>query len=126
MAKDKTGYNMADMRAVNTQTLPDNYELPNINRVVDKISGCKLYSTFDLSQSFHQVNYDQKSRKVTALSCNDKRYWYKKMVMGHCNSAQQFSRCMAMLLADVPFDQLVAFLDDLLLASDDVESHLFG
>ena len=116
---------VADMRAVNTQTLPDNYELPNINRVVDKIGGCKLYSTFDLSQSFHQVNYDQKSRKVTAFSCNDKRYWYKKMVMGHCNSAQQFSRCMAMLLADVPFDQLVAFLDDLLLASDDVESHLF-
>ena len=39
-------------------------------------------------------------------------------------TAQQFSRCMAKLMASVPFDQLVAFLDDLLLASDDVQTHL--
>ena len=115
---------VADMRGLNTQCLPDNFQLPNINYVADKVGGNTWYSTFDLSQSFHQVNYDEKSRPLTAFTCSGRRFWYKKMVMGHRNSAQQFSRCMAKLLANVPFDQLVAFLDDLLLASDDVTTHL--
>ena len=115
---------VADMRGLNTMTLPDKYELPNINHVVDKIGLCKYFSVFDMSQSFHQVRYDAKSSPYTAFSVENKRYWFLRMVMGHRNSSAQFSRLMDRLLSTVEIRELIYFLDDILLASADVSSHL--
>ncbi len=44
--------------------------------------------------------------------------------MGHKTSGAQFSRCMSKMMANLPFEELIFFLDDLLLGSDDVDSHL--
>ena len=115
---------VADFRALNGQCLPDKYTIPNINHVADRIGGAKYYSTFDLSKSFFQVNYDEKSSKLTAFTANDRRYIFKRMVMGHLSSSQQFSRMVDCLLESIPLDQICYFLDDLMLASLDVTSHL--
>lgn len=115
---------VADFRALNSQCLPDQYQLPNINHVVDRIGGAKWYSTFDLSKSFYQVDYKDNSRMLTAFTANNKRYIFKKMVMGHMTSSSQFAKMMDRLLANIPLDQLCYFLDDLCLASNDVTAHL--
>jgi hypothetical protein len=115
---------VADMRCLNTVTTPDKYELPNINHVVDKIGLCKYFSVFDMSQSFHQVSYEPSVRPYTAFSVENKRYWFRRMVMGHRNSSAQFSRLMDRLLSTVPIHELIYFLDDILLASTDVTSHI--
>ncbi len=115
---------VGDFRAVNTQSMPDNYQLPNINHLTDRIGGCKYYSSADLSKSFYQVSYNQKSRPITAFTCNNKRYWFKRMVMGHCTSSAQFTRMMDKLLATMPMDQICYFLDDLLIGSDDITTHI--
>ena len=115
---------VADMRSVNQQCLPDSFELPNVNFVTDKLGGRKLYSTCDLSQSFHQVSYEKDSWPITAFSCNGKRYWYKRMIMGHKASGSHFSRMMCKLLNGIPVEHLCYFLDDLMLASDDFDSHM--
>ena len=99
----------------------------SIGHVVDKIAGnCTgVYSTFDCSQSFHQIKYSKNSRHITAFTTSDgKRMWFKKLIMGHKTSGAQFSRCMAKILSSSPFEQLVYFLDDLLLSSDTVAEHL--
>ena len=44
--------------------------------------------------------------------------------MGHKNSSSIFSRVMAKLLATVPIEQLIFFIDDLFLSSKTVGSHL--
>ena len=115
---------VADFRALNSQCLPDQYQLPNINHVVDRIGGSKWYSTFDLSKSFYQVKYDDKSKFLTAFTANNKRYIFNRMVMGHLTSSSQFARMMDRLLANIPLDQLCYFLDDLCLASNSIKSHL--
>ena len=115
---------VADLRGLNSVTAPDKYELPNINHVVDKIGLCKHFSVFDMSQSFHQVRYEHQSRPYTAFTVENKRYWFLRMVMGHRNSSAQFSRLMDRLLSTVPIRELIYFLDDILLASADVASHL--
>ena len=116
---------VADMRAVNSQCLPDSYELPNVNNVMEAVAGCSLYSTFDLSQSFHQLKYSERSKPITAFTAfNGIRYWFARMIMGHRNSSAIFTRMMNKLLANVPVEHLVYFLDDLLLASHDVTTHL--
>ena len=115
---------VADFRALNSQCLPDQYQLPNINHVVDRIGGSKWYSTFDLSKSFYQVKYDDQSRLLTAFTANNKRYIFNRMVMGHLTSSSQFARMMDRLLNNIPLDQLCYFLDDLCLASNSIKSHL--
>ena len=115
---------VADFRSLNSQCLPDTYILPNINTVTDKMAGAKLFSTFDLSKSFYQVDYDAESVGLTAFTANGKRYVFKKMVMGHLSSSSQFARMVDRLLETMPLDQLAYFLDDLMLASMDVTSHL--
>ena len=115
---------VADFRCLNAQCLPDTYQLPNINHVADRIGGAKWYSTFDLSKSFFQLEYDEKSKPLTSFSVNGKWYMFQRMVMGHCNSSSQFARMMDNLLENIPLDQLCYFLDDLCLASSDIPSHL--
>ena len=116
---------VCDMRGVNVQCLPDSYQMPLIGHVVDKVAGNKWYSTFDCSQSFHQIRYNKESRHITAFTtANGSRYWFRKMIMGHKNSGAQFSRIMSKIMTNLPFEQLVFFLDDLLLASETVSSHL--
>ena len=115
---------VADFRALNAQCLPDPYLLPHINHVVDKLGGAEWYSTFDLCKSFFQVNYDAESSKLTAFTANNKRYIFKKLVMGHMTSSSQFAKMMDRLLSNLPLDQICYFLDDLCLASCDVKTHL--
>lgn len=115
---------VADFRALNSECLPDQYQLPNINHVVDSIGGAKWYSTFDLSKSFFQVSYNSRSKGLTAFTANGKRYIFNKMVMGHLTSSSQFARMMDRLLANIPLDQLCYFLDDLCLASNCIRTHL--
>ena len=116
---------VVDMRSVNLQCLPDNYQMPLIGHVVDKVGGHKWFSTFDCSQSFHQIKYNEASKPITAFTtANGSRYWFKRLIMGHKTSGAQFSRCMAKIMMNLPFEQLIFFLDDLLLASNCVDSHL--
>ena len=115
---------VADFRALNSQCLPDRYSLPNINTVTDRMAGARLFSTFDLSKSFYQVDYDEQSIPLTAFTANGKRYVFKKLVMGHLSSSSQFARMVDCLVDTIPLDQLAYFLDDLMVASMDVESHL--
>lgn len=115
---------VVDMRAVNSQCLPDSYELSNVNHVLDKVGKCRYWSTLDFSQSFHQVEYHESSKPITAFMYKSQRYMFTRMVMGHCNSSSNFARMMDKLLLTVPIDTLVYFLDDLLLASSSIEEHL--
>lgn len=115
---------VADFRALNNQCLPDTYCLPNINTVTDNLAGSKFFSTFDLSKSFYQVDYDSESVGLTAFTANGKKYVFKKLVMGHLSSSSQFSRMVDQLLKTIPVHELAYFLDDLMIASNDVQSHL--
>ena len=115
---------VADFRALNSQCLPDTYMLPRINTVTDQMAGAKWFSTFDLSKSFYQVGYDEESVNLTAFTANHRRYVFNRMVMGHVSFSSQFARMIDQLLANIPLDQLAYFLDDLMLASEDRETHL--
>ena len=115
---------VSDLRGVNKQCIPDKWDLPNLNYVLDGIGGDSVFSTFDMAASFHQVPYDQESKTVTAFSYKGKRYNFARMIMGHCDSSATFSKMMHRLLAFTNIQHLIYFLDDLLIGSSDVASHI--
>jgi len=114
---------VADLRGVNMESVEDRFELPNLNHVLDTIGGDTIFSTCDMSSSFHQVPYDEASKEITAFTNNGKRYQFARMVMGHCSSSSSFTRMMYKLLTNVPITHLLYFVDDLLIGSRDVETH---
>ena len=113
-----------DMRQLNTQCLPDNYELPKINTIMDKMSECNYLTSFDFTKGFNQIKLDKESRPLTAFSYDGERYQWARLVMGQTSSSSQFARCMAQLFEKVPFQALICFLDDVLIGSMTPEEHL--
>ena len=115
---------VSDLRGVNRQCVPDKYDLPNLNYLLDRIGGDSLFSTFDMAASFHQLPYDEESKPIVAFSYKGKRYNFARMIMGHCDSSATFSKMMHRLLAFTNIQHLIYFLDDLLIGSKDVASHI--
>ena len=61
---------LVDARALNSQVIKDNYELPRINNILDKMTEGKFWSNFDLTSSFTQIGLEQNSRHLTAFTYN--------------------------------------------------------
>ena len=123
---EKESYRVvSDLRGINKECLVDKFDLPNINHVLDRIGGDCIFSKFDMAASFHQVPYDEQSKSVTAFTYKGRRYNFARMIMGHCSSSSIFTRMVSRLLEHAPsLEHLMYFLDDLLLGSRDVETHI--
>ena len=122
---DGKGHRMvSDMRWANSQTVPDNYEMPNMARVLDNLGDCTYLSSLDVTSSFNQIPLVEEARNITAFTYNKQRYRYRMMVQGFRNASAQFCRMMDLLFNDAPFLALLIFIDDILLSSHTVKQHL--
>ena len=115
---------VCDLRLVNLETKDDCMELPNINHILDRVGDKNLYSTVDLSKSFHQIPYSESSKHITAFMYKGKQYNFARMVMGQKGSSAKFTRMMQILLASLPIEHVAYFIDDLILFTRDVSSHI--
>ena len=115
---------VVDLRQINLELKDDLMELPNLNHVLDRVGDSNIYSTFDLSQSFHQIEYTEESKHITAFMYKGKRYNFARMVMGNKTSSAKFTRMMQILLETLPIEHLAYFIDDLILFTRDIGSHL--
>ena len=113
-----------DMRQLNTQCLPDNFELPKINTIMDKMSECEYMTSFDFTKGFNQIKLKKNSRQLTAFSYGGERYQWARLPMGQTSSSSQFARAMSHLFARIPFQALICFLDDVLIGSVTANEHL--
>ena len=114
-----------DCRNINKVSLPDKFELPNLNHLLDKLTETKYLSTFDFVASFFQIPLSKKSRGYFAFGAyNSNRYQFKRLVQGHKTSSSQFSRMMQRLLGKANISNLLWFIDDLLLGSNTVLDHI--
>ena len=65
---------VADMRPINAQSISDDFELPNIAHLLDRITETKYMSTFDFLSSFNQIPLTEKNQHITAFSYQNLRY----------------------------------------------------
>ena len=115
---------VADMRSVNKECLLDNYDLPNITRLLDEIGPAKYFTTMDITSSYNQIEYEPESRPLTAFLYKNQQYMYKRLVQGQKSSPAKFCRMTARLFAKLPFRNFIHFVDDLMIPTHDVSSHL--
>ncbi|GJV70066.1 Orf y [Tanacetum coccineum] len=109
-------------RSLNDNTYKDQYSLPGINTIIQKVRNAKVFSKFDLKSGFHQVAMEEGSIPWTAFLAPGGLYEWLVMPFGLKNAPAIFQRKM-----DKCFKGTEAFIavyiDDILVFSKNEEDH---
>ncbi|GBL72143.1 Retrovirus-related Pol polyprotein from transposon 297, partial [Araneus ventricosus] len=68
---------VADLRKLNSKTIPDNFPLPNLNEMMDMLTGAKYFTTMDLTSGFHQMLLHPNSTHLTGITTEFGLFEYK-------------------------------------------------
>ncbi|GFV05752.1 hypothetical protein TNCV_3078461 [Trichonephila clavipes] len=121
--KDSTEWRpVGDYRALNAQTIKDNYSVPNILDFTSNLHGTKIYSHIDLVKAYHQIPINPDDVHKSAIITPFGLFESTRMQFGLCNAAATFQRFIDEVLRNLPF--VFAFVDDILVASSSPEEHL--
>jgi hypothetical protein len=111
-----------DYRRLNAVTTPDSYPLPNLHDFTAKLHNCTVFTTIDLVKGYHQVPLAPQDIPKTAIVTPFGLFEYLYMPFGLRNAAQTFQRLMDSLFSHIP--SVFVYLDDLIIATPDMDSHL--
>ncbi|ACF60613.1 ORF3 [Cycad leaf necrosis virus] len=110
-------------KRLNDNTEKDQYSLPGINTIIQRIGRSKIYSKFDLKSGFHQVAMDPASIEWTAFWAIDGLYEWLVMPFGLKNAPATFQRKMDMCFAGTEHF-IAVYIDDILVFSETEEDHV--
>ena len=83
--------------------------------------GATVFSTFDMTQAYHQIALHPEERERSAFRTPFGHYQYRVMPFGLTNAPVVFQTAMSRLFADLPY--VVVYLDDILVFSRTPEEH---
>ena len=113
-----------DYRRLNAITTKDAFPIPRITDCLDAVSGAKLFSSLDLTSSFHQVPIKSSDIPTTAFCTKYGLYEYVTMPMGLTNSPAVFQRLMEVTLRGLQWHTCLIYLDNVLIFGSDFEEHM--
>ena len=120
---DQTVRFCIDFRKINSQTVRDSYGLPNIQDIIDGLSGASWFSALDLKSAYWQVPMSKKSAPKTAFTCHKGTFQFNRMPFGLRNSPAVFQRFMNKIFAPFIGKFVFIYLDDVVCFSRTAEEH---
>ena len=112
-----------DYRAVNKVTQMDNFPIPRTRDCLDAVAGAKLFSTFDVTSSYHQIPVREEDIPKTAFITKYGLYEHCTMPMGMKNSSATMQRCMEAILHGVNWISCLIYLDDIVVFARTFQEH---
>ena len=112
-----------DYRALNKITKKNRYPLPLISEILDRLVGAKIFTKLDLRDAYHRIPIAEKDRWKTAFRTRYGHFEYKVMPFGLTNAPATFQAYINEALRGLLDDICIAFMDDILIYSRDVEEH---
>ena len=104
-----------DCRALNNITRKDSYPLPRIDDTLDTLAGMNWLSALDLKSGYWQVEMDPLDKDKTAFTTGRGLWQFKVMPFGLRNAPATFERLMERVLANIPLQTALVYLDDILI-----------
>ena len=114
-----------DFRKLNNWTVKDAYLLPQIDKTLDSLQGSQWFSSLDLKSGYWQVKMDEQSKPLTVCTVGPLGFYEcKRMPFGLTNAPATFQRLMETCLGDLNLHWCIIYLDDIVIFSKDLASHL--
>jgi transposase InsO family protein len=112
-----------DYRKLNAMTRKDRYPLPLLEETLSRISRAKIFTKIDIRQAFHRVRIDPASVDLTTFRTRYGCYKYKVVPFGLTNGPATYQRYMNDVLFDYLDDFCTAYLDDIIIYSENELEH---
>ena len=112
-----------DYRKLNAFTRKDRYPLPLIDETLARLSRAKIFTKLDIRQAFHRIRIDPASEDLTTFRTRYGSYKCKVLPFGLTNGPATYQRYMNDVLFDYLDEFCTAYLDDILIYSDDELEH---
>ena len=122
--KDKSIRLCVDYRQLNQLTHRDSFPLPWIEESLQALGGAKFFSVLDLTSGYYQVAVHPDDIEKTAFVVPFGLYEYTRLPFGLSNAPATFQRLMQRCLGDQSFDNVLIYLDDIIVYSPDFDSHI--
>jgi hypothetical protein len=107
-----------DYRYLNEHTVKNNYPLPLISQLVDKLKGSKWFTKIDLRWGYNNVRIKEGDEWKAAFVCHRGSFEPVVMYFGLCNSPATFQTMMNEIFSDMA-DVMVIYIDDLMILHQD-------
>ena len=115
---------VVDFRALNRITRRNSAALPNIQEILDQLSGAKYFTKLDLASGFHQIRVKEEDVPKTAFRTKYGHFEWVVMPFGLCNAPSTFQSTMNDIFRDYIDVFLTVYIDDILIFSHTYDEHL--
>ena len=115
---------VCDWRALNKVTIKDKFAMPHPDMLFDKLKGAKYFTKLDLSQGFHQLLLSKEDREKSAITTRYGNFEWTVASFGMTNVPAVFSRVVGSVLWEFQDDFVINFMDDILIYSQDFDTHI--
>jgi ribonuclease HI len=113
-----------DFQNLNRSSLKDNYPLPKMDHVLERVVGANRMSMIDGFSGYNQIAMNEQDREKTAFTTPWGTFMYDKMPFGLMNAGATFQRAMDIAFVGERDKFIVIYLDDLTVFSKTDEEHL--
>ena len=112
-----------DYRKLNAISKKDRYPLPLIDELMGRLSKARIFTKLDIRQGFHRIRLSPESEDLTSFRTRYGSYKYRVMPFGLTNGPATFQRFINDTFMDYLDDFMTAFIDDLLIYSENELEH---
>ena len=101
----------------------DNFPLPVVTDIIDRMAGAKIFSALDLKSGFHQFTIRSQDRHKLAFSWAGTQYVFVSAPFGLKHLSSAFQRVLSDIFAPYPF--VAVYVDNIYIFSVTVQEHIW-